>query len=145
MSIDQVKNLNAGRMGTTGVPVASLETVMTADSKNIAARGVGKATSNLEQAMNDFDKASATIFAASDKLHASADEMSKRAKTAVARAKDVAAQMSDSMLRISKVLGTDFEGRVVQLERLADALERLSALEQKGHLSQVVSALSSPR
>lgn len=55
---------------------------------------------------------------------------------------NAAAQMSDAMLRITKLLGPDFEARIVQLERLADAMERLSTLQEKGQLSDVIKALS---
>lgn len=55
---------------------------------------------------------------------------------------NAAAQMSDAMLRITELLGPDFEARIVQLERLADAMERLSTLQEKGQLSDVIKALS---
>lgn len=55
---------------------------------------------------------------------------------------NAAAQMSDAMLRITELLGPDFEARIVQLERLADAMDRLSTLQEKGQLSDVIKALS---
>lgn len=142
MSIQQLNAYQAGAKEASGIPVSNLEKMMQEDSGNIAARGVGKATRNIDSAIDDFDKASKTLFAASDKLHANADELAKRAKLAITRTKDLSAQMSDSMQRMTKVLGGDFESRITQMERLADAMERLCALQQKGQLSDVIAAIS---
>ena len=142
MSLNQALAHQGGRNERSGVPVENLEKFMVGDSNNITGRHMNKATSNLDAAIADFDKASQTILAASDKLHANSDELAKRAKVSVSRAKDSAAQMSDAMLRITKVLGTDFEARLVQLERLANAMERLSALQENGQLSDVIKALT---
>ncbi len=142
MSLQQVFAHQGGRNERDGVPTNNLEKVMIGESQNITGRGMNKATSNLEAAILDFEKASKTIFDAADKLHANSDELAKRAKVAVSRAKDITAQMSDAMLRITKMLGADFEARIVQLERLADSMERLSTLQEKGQLSDVIKALS---
>lgn len=142
MSLQQANAHHSGNNERLGVPVDNLKKVMIGDSDSIAARGVSKAKTNLEAAIGDFNQASNAVFAAADKLHASNDELSKRTKVAVSRAKDSAAQMSDAMLRITKMLGTDFEIRLTQLERLTDAMERLSALQTKGQLADVIKALS---
>ena len=68
--------------------------------------------------------------------------LSKRAKDSIGRAKDMAAQMSDAMNKVTKVVGPDFEKRLAQLEQLTACLERLSALNDAGKLSPMLSALS---
>lgn len=144
MSLNQANAYQAGRNECLGVPVDGLKKVMIDDAPNIAGRSVNQAKTNLTSAIDQFDKASETIFAAADRLHSTSDELAQRAKVAVSRAKDAATQMSDAMLRITKLLGPDFEVRIVQLERLADAMERLGALEKNGQLGDVIKALSKP-
>lgn len=137
---DLQRNQINGRL-SIGVPRDSVEKFMEGDSENIVGREFNKNTANLKAALKAFDAASETLFEASDRMHAQADSLNSRAKASVARAKDMAAQMTDAMNRITKMLGGDFEQRLVQLERLADAMERLSELQAKGQLAGVISAL----
>ena len=49
--------------------------------------------------------------------------------------------MTDSMNRITKMVGPDFEKRIGQLEQLTECLERLSALNDSGKLAPMLDAL----
>lgn len=142
MSISDLMVRNSGFVEKSGYPAKKVEEIMKDDSGNIVARGFGKNTVNLKAAIKDFDAASETLFAASEKMHAQSDALAARAKTSVARTKDMAQQMTDAMNRVTKMLGSYFEARLVQLERLADAMERLNELQEKGKLATVVAALS---
>ena len=65
----------------------------------------------------------------------------EKAKQAIGRAKDSAAQIGDALTRVNKLLGTDFESRLAQLERTAAALEKLAELDKAGKLAGVIAAL----
>ena len=142
MSLSDLAVQKSASVNNMLYPAEKVEEMMKDDSGNIVARGFGKNTANLKTAIKDFDAASETLFAASDKMHAQSDALAARAKTSVARTKDMAQQMTDAMNRVTKMLGSDFEARLVQLERLADAMERLNELQEKGKLATVVAALS---
>lgn len=132
----------ASKQEAAGFKASMVENFMQAASDDISARHVRKEKTRLIDALNDFETAHGAILAVSDKLIAASDDLSKRTKVSVARAKDQAQQMADAMLKITKTLGADFEARLLQMERLADALERLNELEQKGVLSGVIEAIS---
>lgn len=131
-----------GVCNRTGVRVGTLRQSMGKDAENIIGRSMNQSSNNLTKATESFNQASDHIFAASEKLHANMDGLSKKAKEAVSRAKDSAAQMTDAMNKITKLLGTDFDARLKQLQELADCLERLSALQDAGKLEPLMKAIS---
>jgi len=92
-----------------------------------AADELTAATQRMEQALN--------------KLLASEKETSEKAKDVVSRAKGSAAQLGDALARVNRLLGVDFESRLTQVERLADALTKLAELERGGRLQGVMKAL----
>lgn len=94
---------------------------------NDSAKQMEDATERMRQAINGLVEAE--------------NDASKRAKTAIANAKDVTAQLGDALARVNRILGTDFEQRLAQLERMTDALARLTELERDGTLAPVIAAL----
>lgn len=100
------------------------------------------ASANLEKSTQQFNEAATNILGASDRLHQNMDVLSKKAKDSVGRAKDCAAQMTDAMNKISRLLGTDFDARLAQLQQLTECLERLSALQDSGKLEQMMKAIN---
>ena len=98
--------------------------------------------------IENFQATTADINAASDALEVAINRLiqveksvSEKSKAAVGRAKDASAQIADAMNRIKKILGDDFEQRLTQLERTAQAFERLNDLEKTGRLTAVIAAL----
>jgi hypothetical protein len=55
--------------------------------------------------------------------------------------KDRANQIAESLQKIQKIVGGDFETRLQQLERFTDAVERLDALQKSGRLEAISKAL----
>lgn len=95
-----------------------------------------------------YDAAATEVTAAAKRMEAALEGLmaaeknaSEKAKTAVGRAKDTAAQLGDSLARVNRLLGQDFEARLAQVERLADALTKLAELERQGKLQGVMKAL----
>lgn len=97
----------------------------------------------------EYDTAAAELNAAAQRMKGALDGLllaekttSEKAKAAVGRAKDTAAQLGDSLARVNRLLGQDFEARLAQVERLADALTKLAELERQGKLQGVMKALN---
>lgn len=96
----------------------------------------------------EYDEAASELSAAAQRMEAALEGLmlaekntSEKAKAAVGRAKDTAAQLGDSLARVNRLLGHDFESRLAQVERLADALTKLAELERNGRLQGVIAAL----
>ena len=96
----------------------------------------------------DYDGAATELTAAAQRMESALESLllaekntSEKAKAAVGRAKDTAAQLGDSLARVNRLLGLDFEARLAQVERLADALTKLAELERQGKLRGVMKAL----
>lgn len=101
-----------------------------------------------KHAAGEYDTAATELAAAAQRMEAALESLvlaekntSEKAKAAVGRAKDTAAQLGDSLARVNRLLGQDFEARLAQVERLADALTKLAELERHGQLQGVMKAL----
>lgn len=99
----------------------------------------------------EYDTAEAELTAAAQRMEAALEGLvaaekntTEKAKAAVGRAKETAAQLGDSLARVNRLLGQDFEARLAQVERLADALTKLAELERGGRLHGVMAALGRP-
>ena len=99
-----------------------------AETYNSAAAELESATKRMDDALNA--------------LLASEKATSEKAKSAISRAKDSAAQIGDALARVNRLLGSDFEVKLAQLERTAQALSQLSDLDKTGKLSSVIAALN---
>lgn len=104
-----------------------------------------------KHAAGEYDTAATELAAAAQRMEAAIEGLmtaeksaSEKAKAAVGRAKDTAAQLGDSLARVNRLLGHDFEARLAQVERLADALTKLAELERGGRLQGVMTALGRP-
>ena len=101
-----------------------------------------------KHAAGEYDAAATELTAAAQRMESALEGLmvaekntSEKAKAAVGRAKDTAAQLGDSLARVNRLLGQDFEARLAQVERLADALTKLAELERSGRLQGVMAAL----
>lgn len=93
------------------------------------------------QAAEDINLAAERVWEAAGKLAEKEKEVSEKAKALVSRTKDLAAQLGDSLGRVNRILGPDFEARLAQLERMTASLETLADLERSGRLQSVIKAL----
>ena len=109
-----------------------------------ASRQTKNVVNNFDEASEAMDEATKRILAAGAKLADATKKTTLEAKTALGRAKDMQAQLVDSLNRCNKILGTDFEVRLQQLERMSAALSTLADLEKSGVLKNVISAISRP-
>lgn len=104
-----------------------MATTHSAETYNSAAAELEAAAKRMDDALNallDSEKAT-----------------SEKAKAAISRAKDSAAQIGDALVRVNRLLGSDFEAKLAQLERTAAALSQLAELDKSGRLAGVISAL----
>lgn len=99
----------------------------TAETYNSAAGELDAATKRMDEALNA--------------LLESEKATSEKAKAAISRAKDSAGQIGDALARVNRLLGSDFEAKLAQLERTAQALSQLAELDKSGRLAGVISAL----
>jgi hypothetical protein len=76
------------------------------------------------------------------KMISQAKELEDSTKKATGKAKDAAQKLNDGLLRIEKTVNiAALEKRVELLERAADAMERLNALQQTGKLDKILEAI----
>jgi hypothetical protein len=104
-----------------------MATKHTAETYNSAAAELEAATKRMDDALNA--------------LLESEKATSEKAKAAISRAKDSAAQIGDALARVNRLLGTDFEAKLAQLERTAAALSQLAELDKSGRLAGVIAAM----
>ena len=132
------KHMRETGAGITEEVLAGLHATGTASclTKNVV--------NNFDEASEAMDEATKRILAAGDKLADATKKATLEAKTALGRAKDMQAQLVDSLNRCNKILGTDFEVRLQQLERMSAALSTLAELERGGLLKSVIGAISRP-
>ncbi|MGV0960147.1 MAG: hypothetical protein ACOYB1_09950 [Limnohabitans sp.] len=90
----------------------------------------------------ELEAATKRIDEALNALLESEKKTSEKAKAAISRAKDSAAQIGDALTRVNRLLGSDFETKLAQLERTAQALSQLADLDKTGKLSSVIAALN---
>ena len=89
--------------------------------------------------LNDLQKA---FWIAMDRMNNQAKELEDSTKKATGKAKDAAQKLNDGLLRIEKTVNIPaLEKRVELLERAADAMERLNALQQTGKLDKILEAI----
>ena len=89
--------------------------------------------------LNDLQKA---FWIAMDRMNNQAKELEDSTKKATGKAKDAAQKLNDGLLRIEKTVNIPaLEKRVELLERAADAMERLNALQQPGKLDKILEAI----
>ena len=94
-----------------------------------------KALVTLEELQNSF-------WASMHKMISQAKELEDSTKKATGKAKDAAQKLNDGLLRIEKTVNIPaLEKRVELLERAADAMERLNALQQTGKLDKILEAI----
>lgn len=98
-----------------------------AETYNSAAAELAAATKRMDDALNA--------------LLESEKATSEKAKAAISRAKDSAAQIGDALVRVNRLLGSDFEAKLAQLERTAAALSQLADLDKSGRLAGVIAAM----
>lgn len=99
------------------------------------------ASQTYDSAAEELEAATKRLDDALNKLLESEKATSEKAKAAISRAKDSAAQIGDALNRVNRLLGSDFEAKLIQLERTATALSQLADLDKSGLLAGVISAL----
>ena len=77
-----------------------------------------------------------------DKMNDQSKKLEDSTKKATGKAKDAAQKLNDGLIRIEKIVNiASLEKRVELLERAADAMERLNALQQTGKLDKILNAI----
>jgi hypothetical protein len=122
-------------------PTSAGAVVAAKNSEGVAEVVTTRAKDRVESAAESFESTAELMLkmlAALSKVEA---DVSLRTKTCVGRAKDSAGQLGDALSRVTKLLGTDFETRLQQLERTAAALSTLADLQRDGRLESVIRSI----
>lgn len=96
----------------------------------------------INEAAEVLEAAHKNLTTVMNRLMATEDSLDRDSQKLVGRAKDRAQQVVDSLNRINKLIGPDFEPRLKQLERLVEALDRLQSLQERGLLDKMLAALA---
>lgn len=136
------KNIKTANKQLTHITHGQLLEIVATNNGQRAIHMTNKATSEaynsaadqLESAIQRLEKAMSTLTECEKST-------AEKAKAAIGRAKDSAGQIGDALNRVNRLIGPDFETKLVQLERTALALEKLAELEKTGKLASVINAL----
>ena len=89
--------------------------------------------------LNELQKA---FYSSMERMVAQAKDLEDSTKKATGKARDSAQKLNDGLTRIEKTVNiASLEKRVELLERAADAMERLNALQQTGKLDKILEAI----
>jgi cell fate (sporulation/competence/biofilm development) regulator YmcA (YheA/YmcA/DUF963 family) len=97
---------------------------------------------SLEKAAETLKKAQEVFWAEMEKMNRRADVLEKSTKKISGRVRDTQQKLIDSFKKIDSSLNLDrLERQVVMLERVADAMERLKALQESGKFEKIMEAI----
>lgn len=135
------KNASAERNGDL-VRVETLVDWLVFDKERRPKMADNKIVDGMDETAAALDAARQRVLKASDGLVDAENDIAERSRKAIARSKDVANQLTDQLARVNKILGTDFEARLAQLERFTAAIETLARLDKDGKLQALMAAIS---
>lgn len=106
-------------------------------------------TSAYTRSATEYDRAADELMLAVQRMEQALEKLadqqrttSEKTKEAVGRAKSSATQLGDALNRVNRLLGVNFEDRLLQMERLTSALTKLAELDRAGKLQNIIKALS---
>ena len=89
--------------------------------------------------LNDLQK---SFWSSMQKMNDQSKALEDSTKKSTGKARDAAQKLNDALIRIEKTVNIPaLEKRVELLERAADAMERLNALQQTGKLDKILNAI----
>lgn len=89
--------------------------------------------------LNDLQK---SFWSSMQKMNDQSKALEDSTKKSTGKARDAAQKLNDALIRIEKTVNIPaLEKRVELLERAADAMERLNALQQTGKLDKILEAI----
>lgn len=96
----------------------------------------------LLKALIPLDDLQKSFWSSMQKMNDQSKALEDSTKKATGKAKDSAQKLNDALIRIEKTVNIPaLEKRVELLERAADAMERLNALQQTGKLNKIMEAI----
>lgn len=96
----------------------------------------------LLKALIPLDDLQKSFWSSMQKMNDQSKALEDSTKKATGKARDAAQKLNDGLLRIEKTVNIPaLEKRVELLERAADAMERLNALQQTGKLDKILEAI----
>lgn len=97
---------------------------------------------SLEKAAETLKKAQKVFWEQMEEMNKKADELEGSARKVSGRIRDSQQKLMDHFKKFDSSLNLDrLEKQVVLLERAADAMERLNALQETGKLDKILSAV----
>lgn len=101
-----------------------------------------KSKDALLKALISLDDLQKAFWSSMQKMNDQSKALEDSTKKATGKVKDSAQKLNDGLLRIEKTVNIPaLEKRVELLERAADAMERLNALQQTGKLDKILEAI----
>lgn len=96
----------------------------------------------LLKALIPLDDLQKSFWSSMQKMNDQSKALEDSTKKATGKARDAAQKLNDALIRIEKTVNIPaLEKRVELLERAADAMERLNALQQTGKLDKILEAI----
>ena len=133
----------------SGVPVFSQRKVRHFIAQELCESGDNSVTRKEKVLMSNIEKAKSVVESSMsefnnvfNQLLVSEEKLSEKTKKVSGNLRDSCQKMADGLQRIQKT--ADFNGlerQVVLLERAADALEKLSNLQDNGKLEKILAAI----
>ena len=105
-------------------------------------QGVIENKSLLLKALIPLNELQQAFYASLSKMNDQSKALEDSTKKSTGKARDAAQKLNDALIRIEKTVNIPaLEKRVELLERAADAMERLNALQQTGKLDKILEAI----
>lgn len=96
----------------------------------------------LLKALIPLDDLQKSFWSSMQKMNDQSKALEDSTKKSTGKARDAAQKLNDALIRIEKTVNIPaLEKRVELLERAADAMERLNALQQTGKLDKILEAI----
>ncbi|MEG0346770.1 MAG: hypothetical protein RR605_01860 [Acinetobacter sp.] len=96
----------------------------------------------LLKALIPLDDLQKSFWSSMQKMNDQSKALEDSTKKTTGKARDAAQKLNDALIRIEKTVNIPaLEKRVELLERAADAMERLNALQQTGKLDKILEAI----
>ena len=97
---------------------------------------------SLLKALIPIDDLQKAFWSSMDRMNDQAKTLEESTKKATGKARDSVQKLNDALIKLEKIVNIPaLEKRVELLERAADAMERLNALQQTGKLDKILNAI----
>ena len=135
------KNINRAIKNNEGFTEVQVAEIAAKNEDSIKSNKHTITANHLKQTKERLNDHAKELMIVMNNNNSALDDALNRSKKKVSQAKDMANQLSEQLLRVNKILGVDFESRVLQLERVTACLVSLEKLSKDEKLKEILSVL----